>query len=292
MIRRCPTLLTVLAAALVLGCGLSPVSARADGIVNYTLTSTNGLAAPTGPPPGTQPVVLSSTVSSGSATVNVPNTTGVSVGYEVTGTGIPTGTTVSGLGSGGSQVTLSQNATTSGVESLTFTPIIAPPQVVALVEPAGGVITPPSSSTLGPLTILAGSQGFTASGVYDYLANTKDATTGNPLQAFGLSFYPSLSGTGGGLASLANGGVLNFSLNVNDPSAPPQLVSQTPGVSIALEPSDSSSGSTGTGTTSGNGNVGALDTPEPLSVLVWSALVGAGLLRSRSLRKARQRACG
>ena len=132
MIRRCPTLLAMLAAAFVLGCGLYPVYARADGIVNYTLTSTNGVAVPTGPPPGTQPVVESSTVSNGSASISVPNTTGVSVGYEVTGTGIPTGTTVTALGSSGSQVTLSQSATTSGVESLTFTPIIAPPQVVAL----------------------------------------------------------------------------------------------------------------------------------------------------------------
>ena len=288
MIRRCPTLLTVLAATLVLGYGLHPASTRADGIANYTLSSSSDLAAPTGPPPGTQPVVLSGTVSSGSANVNVPNTTGVSVGYEVTGTGIPTGTTVTGFGSGGSQVTLSQSATASGVESLTFTPIIAPPQVVALIEPAGGVITPPSSSPLGPLTILAGSQGFNASGVYDFLANTKDATTGAPLQALGLSFF------GQGLASLAHGGILNFSLNVADPSAPPQLVSQNSDVTITLQPSDSSTGSTGTtgtGTTSGDGSVGALNTPEPLSVLVWSALVGAGLLRSRSLQKARQRAC-
>ena len=103
--------------------------------------------------------------------------------------------------------TLSQNATISGPESLVFTPTIAPPQVVALIEPAGGVVTPPSSSALGPLTILAGSQGFNTSGVYDYLASTKDSN-GNPLQALGLSFY------GQGLASLANGGILKFSLNV------------------------------------------------------------------------------
>ena len=51
---------------------------------------------------------------SGSATVSVPSTTGVGVGYEVSGTGIPTGTTVSQIGSGGSQVTLSQSATVAG----------------------------------------------------------------------------------------------------------------------------------------------------------------------------------
>ena len=94
-----------------------------------------------------------------------------------------------------------------------------------------------SSSTVGPLTILSGSQGFNASGVYDYLASTKDSN-GNPLQALGLSFY------GQGLASAANGGILNFSLNVTNQGAPPQLVSQTPGVSITLQPSDSSSSNT------------------------------------------------
>ena len=165
-------------------------------------------------------------LSSGSATVSVPSTTGIGVGYQVTGTGIPSGTTVTAIGSSGSQVTLSQNATVSGGENLTFTPIIAPPQVVALIEPAGGVVTPASSSPLGPLTILSGSQGFNTRWVYDYLANTP-AQNGQPLQALGLSFY------GQGLASLANGGILKFSLDVANPSSPPQLVSQTPGVTIS-----------------------------------------------------------
>ncbi len=277
--RRCPTLLV---AALAFGTGLQSLSARADGLANYTLTSTNGLSAPSGPPPGTAPVTLQGTLSSGSATVSVPSATGVSVGYEVTGTGIPNGTTVTALGSGGAQVTLSQSATVNGGESLTFTPVIAPPQVVALIDPAGGVVTPPSSSTLGPLTILSGSQGFNASGVYDYLANTTQ--NGSPLQALGLSFY------GQGLASLANGGILKFSLDVANQNSPPQLVSQTSGVTIALQSSDnSSSGSssdTGTNTSTGGGTqIGTASIPEPLSVLVWSALVGAGLLRARVWRK-------
>jgi fibronectin-binding autotransporter adhesin len=282
VVHRCSTLLTVMAAVSALGLGLRPLSTRADGIVNYTLTATNGLPAPTGPPPGTPSVSnLSSTETSGSATVAVPSTTGIAVGYQVTGTGIPTGTTVAQIGSGGSQLTLSQSATVSGVESLTYTPNIAPPQVAAVVTPYLGVVQPALTSATGPLTILAGSQGFNSTGVYDYLA--KGTENGNPVQVLGLSFY------GQGLASKANGGILNFSLDVANPSSPPQLlVSPTSGVSIALQTPDSSTGSsgnTGTGTTSGSGNVGALDTPEPLSVLVWSALAGAGMLRSRVLRK-------
>ena len=281
MIRRYPTLLTTLGVALAFGLGLQPVSTQADGITgtaDYALTSTNAFPAPTGPPPGTPSVTLSSTITSGSTAVSVPSTTGVGVGYVVSGTGIPTGTIVSQIGSGGSQVTLSQGATVSGPESLTFTPNIAP-QVVALIEPAGGVVTPASSSSVGPLTILAGSNGFTASGVYDYLASTKDAN-GNPLQALGLSFY------GQGLASAANGGILNFSLNVTNQSAPPQLVSQTPGVSITLQPSDSSSSNTNTGT--GSLSAQSTDAPEPLSILVWLALAGAGLVQARGLRRPRR----
>ena len=95
MIRRCPTLLTMLSAALAFGFGLQPASTRADGIANYTLTSTDAWPAPSGPPPGTPSVTLNSTVSNGSATVSVPSTTGLAVGYQVTGTGIPSGTTVS-----------------------------------------------------------------------------------------------------------------------------------------------------------------------------------------------------
>jgi hypothetical protein len=270
----------MLSITLAVGFGVQPAFTLADGIANYNLTTTSALPSPSGPPPGTSSVTLNSTLSNGSSTVNVPSTTGLGVGYQVTGIGIPSGTTISQISSDGSQVTLSQSATLSGGESLVFTPTIAPPQIIALIEPAGGVVTPPSSSALGPLTILSGSQGFNSSGVYDYLASTKDAN-GNPLQAIGLSFY------GQGLASLANGGILKFSLDVANQSAPPQLVSQTPGVSITLQPTADTSGSGDTSTGADGGTtITTQNIPEPLSVLVWSVLAGAGLLRSRVLRKA------
>jgi hypothetical protein len=224
VLRRCPAPATLLVAALTFGLGSYPMSSKADGIsgtADYTLTLTPGtpaLAPPVGPPPGTPSVTLSSTLTNGSSTVTLPSTSGLAVGYDVTGTGIPAGTTINQISSSGSQITLSQSATASGSESLVFAPTIAPPQIVALVQPAGGVVTPPSSSTQGPLTILSGSQGFNSSGVFDFLASTKDSN-GNPLQALGLSFF------GQGLAA---GGILNFSLNVANQSTPPQLVSQTP----------------------------------------------------------------
>jgi hypothetical protein len=168
-----------------------------------------------------------------------------------------------------SQLTLSQGATASGTESLVFTPNIAPPQVVALIEPPGGVVVPPSSSTQGPLTILANSKGFDSKGVYDFLASKTDGN-GQPLQALGLSFY------GQGLAA---GGVLNFSLNVANQSSPPQLVSQTKGVTISLDqtlpPTHLPDG----------GGIPAAQTPEPISLLLWSVLAGIGLVRARALRR-------
>jgi hypothetical protein len=259
------------------------MSAQADGITSgtadYTLTTTTTLAPPTGPPPGTPSVTLNSTLASGSPTVSVPSTTGLGVGYGVSGTGIASGTTVTQINSGLSQITLSQNATASGAESLMYAPTIAPPQVVALVQPAGGVVTPPSTATQGPLTILANSSGFNASGVYDFLASTKDSS-GNPLQALGLSFF------GQGLAA---GGMLNFSLNVANASAPPQLVSQTAGVKIALDAAPKTSDN-GSGNTSNGGSNS--EVPEPVSLLLWSALAGAGLLRARTMRRPNRAAVG
>ena len=229
VLRRCPAPSTMLVAAITFGLGYYPKSTRADGLTgtaDYTLTATTALAPPSGPPPGTPSVTLSSTLTDGSSTVTLPSTSGLAVGYDVTGTGIPAGTTISQISSTGTQVTSSQSATSGGSASLVFAPTIAPPPVVALIQPAGGVVTPAASSTQGPLTILSGSHGFNSSGVYDFLASTKDSN-GNPLQALGLSFF------GQGLAA---GGILNFSLNVANQSTPPQLVSQTPGVSITLDP--------------------------------------------------------
>jgi hypothetical protein len=275
---RCPAPLAIFVAALTFGSASQLMFVMADGITSgtadYTLTTTTALPAPTGPAPGSPNVSLSGTLNSGSTTVQVPSTSGLSVGYGVSGTGIASGTTISQINTNLSQVTLSQNATASGSESLVFTPTLAPPQVVALVQPAGGVVTPASTSTQGPLTILANSSGFSASGVYDYLASTKDSN-GNPLQAIGLSFY------GQGLAA---GGVLNFSLNVANASDPPQLVSQTAGVSISLDKTSSSSSSSSTSSQTST-SVSDAQVPEPLSLLMWTALAGAGLLRARAIRR-------
>ena len=126
--------------------------------------------------------------------------------------------------------------------------------------------------------------------MYDYPASTKKDANGNLLQpiALGLSFYSTPTGPGG-LAATSNGGVFNFSLNVANPNSPPQLVSQMSGVTINSLPAASTTGSGGT-TDTGTGGGGQITTenvPEPLSVVVWGSLAGAGLLRRRASQKRR-----
>jgi hypothetical protein len=150
------------------------------------------------------------------------------------------------------------------------------PQFTAVVDPVG-LVPPPSGSATGPLTILPGSSGFDPQNLSVYLGSIpSDPNATITQQALGLSFY------GQGLAS---GGVLNFALTIDQALAnnPPQLESLTPGISIKLDgventssQSSSSNGNGGAAPASGNGQV-----PEPLSLLVWSALTGAGLLRAR-----------
>jgi hypothetical protein len=279
VIRRCRASLTVMVATLAIYSGLQPPSVNADGITSasagtadYTLTSTVNLAAPTGPVPGTPSTTLAGTVNSGSTTVTLPNTSSLAVGYGVSGTGIPSGTTVTAINSA-SQVTLSQGATANGSETLLFTPTLAQPQVIAEVVPAGGVVTPPSSATQGPLTILSASPGIKSTGVYDFLATTTPSN-GQPIQGLGLSFY------GNGLQA---GDTLQFALNVANQSSPPQLNSLTQGVTITLDPPSTGGGS-------GSSTTIADSVPEPLSLLLWSALAGAGLIRARGWRRTRRAA--
>jgi hypothetical protein len=157
---------------------------------------------------------------------------------------------------------------------------ISGPQVEALVLPPGGVVPPASvnGTAPSPLTILPGSSGFDPSQLVVALKNTT-SSTGQPEQLFGLVFF------GKGLAA---GGVLNFSLTTQSSlSTPPVLESLTSGVSIKLDsvtpPPSSSSSTPNTGTSGGGSKV-----PEPLSLLIWSALACAGLLRVRAQRRSQQ----
>jgi hypothetical protein len=153
------------------------------------------------------------------------------------------------------------------------------PQFTAVVAPVG-VVPPPSGSATGPLTILPGSSGFDTQNLSVYLGSipsTPNATITQ--QALGLSFY------GQGLAA---GGVLNFALTIEKSLAnnPPQLQSLTSGISIKfdqIETPQATQQSTDNSSAAVVAQSGQV--PEPLSILVWSALAGAGLSRTARARR-------
>jgi hypothetical protein len=172
------------------------------------------------------------------------------------------GTTIANPGQKPSDNTTLGQVVVNGINSGQF------PQVVASIDPTNSVV-PTQNGSVSPLTILPGSSGFDPDGLVDSLST--DHTK------LGLIFFNS---------GISSGGVLNFALSVDKTvsSTPPVLTSLTPGVSIALEKTPSSPPTT-TPVTGGSNPV-TVNTPEPLSLLVWSALAGLGLVRVRRLRHA------
>jgi hypothetical protein len=159
------------------------------------------------------------------------------------------------------------------------------PQVVASVTPVDSVVPPTGSdgSQLSPLTILNTSSGFDPSQVIVALKDTV-SNAGSPEQLFGLSF-----GAGG----LKPGGEVDFTLSVaKSLTTPPVLQSLTPGITIStLGSTNSTTTSTSTPssapqTSTNSGST--LSIPEPMSVVLWSALAGAGLLRARAIKSRRR----
>lgn len=170
------------------------------------------------------------------------------------------GTTIPNPGQKPSDNTTLGQVVVNGINSGQF------PQVVASIDPTNSVV-PTQNGSVGPLTVLPGSSGFDSNGLVDSLST--DHTK------LGLIFFNS---------GISSGGVLNFALSVDKTvsSTPPVITSLTPGVSIALEKTAPSTTPTTPVTTSPS----PVNTPEPLSVLVWSALAGLGLIRVRRLRHA------
>lgn len=160
---------------------------------------------------------------------------------------------------------------------------ISGPQVVALVTPTGSVVPPTlSNGTQGsPVTVLPDSTGFDPS---QLVVALRDATSssGQPEQQLGLVFY------GQGFQA---GGDLHFALSINRALAsnPPVLQSLTPGVTITTDPSPSSkstAGATGVGGSSSTSSPSDVVTnPEPLSLILWSAVLVGVVARNRMLER-------
>lgn len=250
MSRRCPAPLIAMAAALAFGLGSQPLSSRAD-----VLTSNS----------------------------NTSNTTTELLEYTLTA---------------------NQNiAGVTGTPPAQGTSNPPTPELVATISPVS-VVTPPAGSNSQPLQVMPVPD---ANGYYYMNPNQLSVYVGNnPLdgtaitqQALGLSFYgPGLS------AGQSVTFTLPFDSSIvggNPPMNVPQFTAIDPttlqaysGSAIpytikydGVVPAASTTGSsTGTTTASDQGGVGSggttTATPEPLSLLVWSAMAGAGIWHARS----------
>lgn len=150
------------------------------------------------------------------------------------------------------------------------------PQVVARVVPPGTVVPTKQDdgSEASPLTILKTSTGFDQSQLIVALKDNLSNSTASPEQLFGLSFF----GTG-----FHKDGQLDFSLSLdNSVTTPPQLQSLTPGVSIVSLSTDTPTTNAATpDPSSGTRGRGDVAVPEPMSMVIWSAVVGFGVMRAR-----------
>jgi hypothetical protein len=160
------------------------------------------------------------------------------------------------------------------------TPGVSLPQLEATVIPAGGILPPTQSDgTQGsPLTILPDSFGFDKDKLVVALNNNPKV---NPTdQKFGLVFF------NGGLAA---DNLVHFSLSIDKAlgSTPPTLHITDPATlaGIVLSADPTVIHTSGPADTSATSAPITATIPEPLSVLVWSAMAGFGLLRARGLRR-------
>src|SRR5271157_3007633 len=160
---------------------------------------------------------------------------------------------------------------------------ISGPQVVALIMPPGSVVPPTlSDGTQGsPLTVLPDSNGFDPSKLIVAL-NDSPSSSGQPEQQLGLVFY------GQGFQA---GGVLHFALSVNSALAsdPPVLESLTPGIAITADSTTAAATTSGVSgnsdSSSGSSTNGIVNNPEPLSVILWSAVLVGVVARNRMLSR-------
>lgn len=154
------------------------------------------------------------------------------------------------------------------------------PQIEFLVQPYGALDAYSSSTgpLAGPISVTP-----TLNSSNQVYVGLKDATssTGQPEQFLGLFFSNGLNA----------GSVLQVPLYYNT-SQPPTLIPETAGVSAYTPSSGSTTSSVGSqssgGAGGGSGGSPEAQTPEPLSLLFWAAVSGAGLARAQFRRQARR----
>ena len=123
--------------------------------------------------------LLGTTTANNANVTNLVSTAGLAVGMLVTGAGIPGGTTIASLGSNGTSLRLSQNATLSG--SLTALSFVKNTAVVVGTDPVvfipiGGGLTITSATSIGGSSLLQGATGLLTAGTANAPASTINAS--------------------------------------------------------------------------------------------------------------------
>src|SRR5271157_4329486 len=190
----------------------------------------------------------------------------------------------------------SASTTTFDYSLTTATTIPADPTAVAAsgaTTPSGPqvvwyTITPTSSGVAptlidvspGPLVIQSSSTGFDLSTlkVVDGVVTTA-SSSGQPEALLGLVFVNQ---------AFQPGNVLNIALTFNGAVSNPPELQLTPGGTIfqADPPTTTSAGTSGNaGSSSGSSTSGIINNPEPLSVILWSAVLVGVVARNRMLSR-------
>jgi hypothetical protein len=170
-------------------------------------------------------------------------------------------------------------APVSGSPSTQSTTNPPTPQVLATDSPIS-IVPPPSGSSTGPLQIVSDSSGFYFNNPSELIVGVGNTTlNGSPVQALGLTFY------GQGLAA---GNSLTFSLTFDkaivdgNPPQTPQFTVLNP---TTLQPMTSIQIKFDGVANDGSTTTTITNAPEPLSLLVWSALAGVGMCQVRGHRR-------
>jgi hypothetical protein len=177
-------------------------------------------------------------------------------------------------------LTTTQNITPiSGSPTTQSTANPPTPQVLATDSPIS-IVPPPSGSSTGPLQIVADSSGYYFNNPSELIVGVGNTTlNGSPVQALGLTFY------GQGLTA---GNSLTFSLTFDKAIVdgnPPQIPQFTVLNSSTLDPMTSIQIKFDGVANGGSTTTPITNAPEPLSMLVWSALAGVGMWRVRGRRR-------
>ncbi len=196
--------------------------------------------------------------------------------------------------------TLATYKLTSSVDIPAASSSSTDPQVILNVTPPGaiaplqtGVDSSGNPIYAQPLQPLASSTGINSDlGNVAIFLKPPPGTSNTGTQQLGLSFF------GSGLKSLSNGGQLDFTLSVDKALGTPILTPTDPKIHVAaLDLSSTTGSSTGTttGTTTSGSTSGTTTTttppvttaqiPEPMSVVLWSAVMGGFALRANAYRR-------